>query len=280
MQYFYSKDFILTSGREVLFYDSAKYNPSDNLRPSSALAVLRHARSVLGFDGMLNPIAGISAKSRYLTSLKWGTYQDSFDLIDLCTRDRSSDPVSPTTSNKGKSYIQYSAEGINTISLMSVSAPVTSGADYNFTNPTFSGDLTVTFRYDAQLVNSTKQPNKTNTTVYTVVPLGINGRYSGLSSFTFTGDTCAFSFGRRVPTFNRTDSVFSPFGGSTTKVVQSTSASDEFVNIDCFLMYDPESGVFKRYGSDKIAQIDPSLIPGSRPLIALNSRTDHVSINM
>lgn len=280
MLYLYSKDFISTSNREVLFYSSALYDPPDNIKPNNAaLNVLRKARSVLGEDGFLNPIAGVWDGSRYVTFLRWGITQDSFDLLNLCTGDRSNDPVSPLTSKRSGYYSTYGDGTINTVALLTGAAPVRSNVDYQFTNPTFSGTLGITYTYDVQQVSGTKQPNQTYEIQYLVSPLGSSSRYSGVTTMTFSSDPCAVSYGRRFPKSSRAETVVtSVYSGGLP--LSTTSDARESVILDCFLMYDPASGVFKKYGAEMIASPIGALTPGNRYSVALNSRGNHATIDL
>lgn len=282
MLYLYSKDFIAESSREVLLYDSSLYNPPSTLDPSSktaALAVLRKARAVLGNEGRLNVIAGVRSGIRYLTTLRWGITQDVFDLVDLCVRDRSNDPLSPVASASIQSLSVYNNGDINTVVLVAQPSTTSlgSGPDYYFTNPTFSGSLTLTFTYCVQQANSLIQDNQKSTIIYGVSPLGPSGRYSGFSALSFSSDPCAFAYGRRQPSSSRPETVFSKMLTSSFDVTQPTTDASETVNLDCFLIYDPVLARFKRYGASNIAYVD-SKQPGTRPKITLYSRSDHVSI--
>lgn len=282
MRYLYSKDFISTSNREVLFYSSKIYDPPANINPNSgasaALNVLRKARAVLGEDGYLNPVAGVYEGKRYCTLLRWGITQDSFDLLNLCTRDRSADPVSPMTSRNNGSYSSYSDATVNTIALLTDARAISTGADYYFTNPTFAGDLTLTYTYDVQQASGTKQPNQKSTTTYIVSPLGPNSRYSGVTTMSFSTDPCAVAYGRRLPTSSRSDTVITSSAGYVP--TSTTTDSYESVTLDCFLMYDPASGVFKKYGRDLIAGPIVVMTPGLRYKIDLNSRGNHATIDL
>lgn len=282
MQYLYSKDFIAESTREVLFYDSSIYDPPDNIKPSSkaaTLAVLRKARAVLGNDGRLNVLAGVRSGVRYMTTLRWGITQDTFDLVDLCVRDRSNDPLSPVASAAIQSLSIYGDGNINTVVLIHPTSVTSlgSGPDYYFTNPTFSGNLTLTFTYCVQQANSLVQDNQKASIIYIVSPLGANSLYNGFSSLSFSNDPCAVSYGRRAPTSSRAETVISKLLSSSFNVTQPTSDASETVNLDCFLLYDPASSSFKRYGENYIASVD-SKQPGTRPKILLNSRSEHTII--